>query len=83
MKRILIIITLLILTSCKSCNDKGFMQKTSSNRGFNFDGCGECLDLNTGRVCTVEGTYFNSCLAICRQVKILCNGECPCKTKAN
>lgn len=81
MKKILIIFIFFSLISCKSCNDKGYKQKNKSP-GFNFDGCGECLDLNTGRVCTVEGTYFNSCLAICKQVKILCNGECPCPTKS-
>ncbi|MCS7205458.1 MAG: hypothetical protein NZ853_07160 [Leptospiraceae bacterium] len=47
----------------------------------NFEGCGECLDLDTGRVCTTEGTYYNSCLAICKRVKILCDGECPCPVK--
>ncbi len=82
MKKILIIFLLFSLFSCKSCNDKGYVEKSKSS-GFNFDGCGECLDLNTGRVCTVDGTYFNSCLAICKQVKILCNGECPCPAKSN
>ncbi len=81
MKKILIILILLTLASCKSCSDVEI--KRSNSPGFNFEGCGECLDLNTGRVCTVQGTYYNSCLAICKQVKILCNGECPCPAKTN
>ncbi|GIX41158.1 MAG: hypothetical protein KatS3mg129_0891 [Leptospiraceae bacterium] len=75
MKRIFITLIILFLFHCKSC------EKENNNRGFNFEGCGECLNLNTGRVCTVEGTFYNSCLAICKQVKILCNGECPCPEK--
>ncbi len=76
MKKFIIYIILLIV-SCKTSID----QKSTKKDGFNFEGCGECLNLNTGNVCTVEGTYYNSCLAICRQVKILCNGECPCPKK--
>lgn len=40
--------------------------------------CGECLDLPTGEVCTVDGTMRNSCLAICMRRKIICNVACPC-----
>lgn len=73
MKKFFILFFLFFLY-CKSCNSsKQIIEKES------FEGCGECLQLNTGNVCTVEGTYFNSCLAICKQVKILCEGKCPCK----
>lgn len=68
------IILLLFFLYCKSCN-----LSKEINREESFEKCGECLHLNTGNVCTVEGTYFNSCLAICKQVKILCEGQCPCK----
>ncbi len=74
MRKILFFIIVLIV-SCKTSIDQ---KSTTKKDGFNFEGCGECLDLNTGNVCTVDGTYYNSCLAICRQVKILCNGKCPC-----
>ena len=40
--------------------------------------CGECLEFPTGEVCTPAGTKRNSCLAICENVAILCNGPCPC-----
>jgi hypothetical protein len=80
MKKILYIIIFFLLINCKSC-EKG--QVFENKKGFNFEGCGECLNLDTGRVCTIEGTYYNSCLAICKQVKILCNGECPCPKKNN
>ncbi|MBI3396810.1 MAG: hypothetical protein HY042_13310 [Spirochaetia bacterium] len=43
--------------------------------------CGECLDLPSGTVCTAEGTVRNSCVAICRQIKIECNHACPCEKK--
>ncbi len=41
--------------------------------------CGECLELPEAAVCTVNGaTLRNSCEAICRGERILCNSECPC-----
>ena len=41
--------------------------------------CGECLELPEAAVCTVDGaTLRNSCEAICRGERILCNSECPC-----
>ncbi|MEQ9366168.1 MAG: hypothetical protein RIF32_18140 [Leptospirales bacterium] len=41
--------------------------------------CGECLELPKAEICTVAGsTLRNSCEAICRGQRILCNGACPC-----
>lgn len=68
---------MLFLFSCKSCHQSKETIKTPEES----EKCGECIYLNTGNVCTVEGTYFNSCLAICKQVKILCEGKCPCKSE--
>lgn len=66
------------LSGCQGCQKPG-----ESNSSNNIPPeCGECLYLQTGKVCTVQGTMQNSCLAICVSAKILCNGECPCpKTK--
>lgn len=59
----------------------GSKPETETVEDFSGDQCGECLDLPTGPVCTVQGTMRNSCLAICRSSKILCTGECPCEDK--
>lgn len=79
-----IVFILLILGACKTNTEKenaipNLKDENTQSEGFNFEGCGECLFLDTGRVCTTRGTYYNSCLAICRRVKILCDGECPCR----
>ncbi|MFN3604459.1 MAG: hypothetical protein ACK4UJ_07095 [Leptonema sp. (in: bacteria)] len=73
----LLILLFIFLLNCKSCN------KPTQNllKKEDYEKCGECLHLQTGSVCTVEGTYFNSCLAICKQIKILCEGDCPCKNE--
>ncbi len=74
-----LILAFTIILNCKSCHSL----KTNQIEGDKnmFEGCGECLHLHTGNVCTVEGTFYNSCLAICKQVKILCEGKCPCPSK--
>jgi len=77
MKRIFYFLLLLLLLNCKSCEKENKV----IYEDLDFKECGECLNLQTGKVCTVQGTFFNSCLAICKQVKILCQGECPCPTK--
>lgn len=71
------LILLLAMGGCKGCQKEGPGPITEDIPPQ----CGECLDLPTGEVCTVDGTMRNSCLAICMRKKIVCNVACPCPHK--
>merc|ERR1712133_231968 len=52
--------------------------------GFSLQTPGECRCPRGGvpsEVCASDGkTYWNSCLAECKNVTVSCQGECPCST---
>jgi len=74
----LFLLMFLLVGGCRGCQQ----EQTSTNVDIP-PRCGECLELPTGEVCTVQGTKKNSCLAICLGVKILCSGACPCPKSEN
>lgn len=71
---ILLILVLLVCLGSGACSPA---KNQSGNNGL-ATGCGECLDMPTGEVCTPAGTRRNSCLAICEGIKINCFQSCPC-----
>ncbi|MCR9144728.1 MAG: hypothetical protein NXI24_20990 [bacterium] len=75
----ILILALALAASLSACRQSPDRAEAGDPAADSTELCGECLELPEAEICTVSGAALrNSCEAICRGQRILCNGPCPC-----
>lgn len=72
---LIILLSILVSSHILTCSSK---KTKNTGKTTARAQCGECLSVQTQRVCTARGTMLNACMAICKGVKIECYQKCPC-----